>query len=201
MLRRLPVIEEGRAVAKDAYENEARRANGLEARKEPASPSLANFFSRSTDEEEAPIRLTPLQKRAARRHRWRRAVEDDGIVWRGDDSSPASVVLELREDNAVIVEAAGATADLVGEGSLGHEYASQTKPDELERASQITVPREVPLVRAGIRFYKKRAGRWVCAVGCQARSLVGGQRPATFGIRTEAPAAVDARAIFGRAGD
>jgi len=62
-------------------------------------------------------------------------VEDDGIVWRGDDSSPASVVLELREDNAVIVEAAGATADLVGEGSLGHEYASRTKPDELERAS------------------------------------------------------------------
>ena len=124
---------------------------------------LSRTSSRSTDEEEAPIRLTPLQKRAARRHRWRRAVEDDGIVWRGDDSSPASVVLELREDNAVIVEAAGATADLVGEGSPGHGTRVKQSP-RTGTGVAVTVSREVPLVRAGIRFYKKRAGRRLCAL-------------------------------------
>ena len=44
-----------------------------------------------------------------------------------------SVVLELREDNAVIVEAAGATADLVGEGRSATNARSNIRG--LERAS------------------------------------------------------------------
>ena len=116
----------------DAYDLAARKTNGAPpvAKKEPPSPSLlAEFFSpQSTEDEEAPIVLTPLQQRACRRNRWRRVVEDGRAVWRSDDTLPtplAPVVLELRAEGSVVVDADGAPADLVGSSMLGRAYATR----------------------------------------------------------------------------
>jgi len=114
---------------------------------------LSGFFTAPTkddgaesDDAEAPVAsLTPRQRRACRRHRWRRVLEDHGAVWRRDEraapapGAPASVHELFSEAPGAtdLTEADGAGADLIKAGRLGRAYAAsaakQLKSRELAR--------------------------------------------------------------------